>query len=663
MPEIKSSFNLKAVCIFFLILNFIVTLGFFNSSWTSLIAWMILFLCIYSGKILSEKKKWILIICITLCSLCIKNFIKTPFILEGSNVFIGGDFEQSIFKEKLPPIIFKHLNDDFVKKFPENISAPAPYLFDKGVSQIINKNNESRYVKKINWKNRYSFQQSAFNNTKYNSYGQQQPKRELLPFFVKYTFPENFKNKDSKLCWKGQAYIKLDVYKSINHLVNKCIFINDFYYKNSKSFTVWFIETGASQKLSVSFFPSHEIMFKNFFKDYMQFFLALLICFIAFNNFKKFNLIFFGFSFIFSVLLMYYFQPSVLDKFLLFEGGNDGLLYVHFAHLIVDNLVSNNYVEAFRGGESAYDLMPFYRYVWVINYILFEESPWLIFFIITLLPLVIFSIFKDLLGKSWAIIIISFWFFFPLFEAFGFFHFYYVKLSMRGFAEPLSNLLFLSSIAMIIKIFKTKDSKLINENTFFFFLGMLLSFSLGLRANILPAFLVLVLFIFIFMILKKKFKAIIFFGLGLMPCLIMPIHNYYFTKKFIPLTIAAYKDWNLGAKPVDYLMLVLSIIKINFDFGLWKKITSHISGEIKIYELWYHITIFSNIYIAFSKKSKLVIRLISWSSLAMLLLILFYHVGGRYSYLTWTLSLIVFLYFLKNNLFPFFKRMKGIHAS
>ena len=35
------------------------------------------------------------------------------------------------------------------------------------------------------------------------------------------------------------------------------------------------------------------------------------------------------------------------------------------------------------GGEEAYDLMPFYRYVWVINFILFEESPWMLIFILT----------------------------------------------------------------------------------------------------------------------------------------------------------------------------------------------------------------------------------------------------------------------------------------
>ena len=126
-----------------------------------------------------------------------------------------------------------------------------------------------------------------------------------------------------------------------------------------------------------------------------------------------------------------------------------------------------------------------------------------------------------------------------------------------------------------------------------------------------------------------------------MPCLIMPIHNYYFTKEIIPLTIAAYKDWNLGAK-TNRLYYAYSInIKLNFDFSLWKKIVSHVSGEIKLYEVWYH-SIFSNILHSFNKKSDILIRVISWSAISLLFLILFYHVGGRYSYLTWTLSLIVF---------------------
>ena len=63
-----------------------------------------------------------------------------------------------VFLKKITFCLFEHLNKDFIKKFPKNISAPAPYLFDKGVSQIIKKSDESRYVKEIDWDNRYAFQ-------------------------------------------------------------------------------------------------------------------------------------------------------------------------------------------------------------------------------------------------------------------------------------------------------------------------------------------------------------------------------------------------------------------------------------------------------------------------------------------------------------------------
>ena len=663
MFKIKNTLNSKVIFHLFFIINFILITGLTNSSWLGLLAWMVFFMCVYSANISFNKKKWFTIICITIFCLGIKSFFKTPYITEGSNVFIGGEFEKSIFKKNLPPIVFEKLNNDFIKKFPKNISSPSTYLFDNAVSKLVRKSSESRQVKEINWNTRYALQLSAFNNTKYNAYGNQQPKRELLPFFVKYTFPIDFKHKSSELCWKGQAYIELEEYKNINNSEKKCIFIQEYFDKQKDTFTLWLIETGETPKLEVFFKSSHSIMLKNLFYKYLKFFLAICICFIIYENFRRFDLFFFLFSFSFSFLLMYLFYPSVLDKFLLFEGGNDGLLYVHFAHLIVDSLIANDYVEAFRGGESAYDLMPFYRYFWVFNYILFDESPWIIFFTLVFLPLVLFSIMRNLLGKSWAIFLIFCWYLFPLFEAFGFLHFYYVKLAIRGFAEPLSNLFFFSSLALIIHIYKINKSFISKEKISYFFLGLMLSLALGLRANILPAFLILAIYIFLVLLKSKEYKSILYLGLGLTPCLVMPLHNFYFTKKFIPLTIAAYKDWNLGARPMDYIILLISFFKLNIDLTLLKKIIAHISGEIKIYEIWYHLSIFSTIYIAINKKNDKMIKLISWTALSMLSLILFYHVGGRYSYLTWTLCLIVFCFWVKNILFPLLKKMRNYNAT
>ena len=91
-------------------------------------------------------------------------------------------------------------------------------------------------------------------------------------------------------------------------------------------------------------------MIKNIIKEFLNFY-QLFNMFNIFKSFKKFNILFFCLSLFFSFSMMYYFDPTILDKFLLFEGGNDGLLYVHFAHLIVDSLVASNYIEAFRLGK------------------------------------------------------------------------------------------------------------------------------------------------------------------------------------------------------------------------------------------------------------------------------------------------------------------------
>ncbi len=663
MFKIKNTLTFKVLFNLFFIINLIIISGLINSSWGSLLVWITLFLCIYSSDISFSKKKWIAIVCLTVFSLGIKNTLKTPFITEGSNVFIGGNFEKNVFKRELPTVVYEHLNNDFIKKFPKNIAAPSEYLFDNAVTKIIDKTNESRLVRTINWKNRSALQLSAFNNTKYNAYGSQQPKREELPYFVKYTIPIELIDNNSKLCWKGQAYLHLTEYKNISHSERKCVFIEKYFGNTNKNLVVWFIETGMTPKLEVSLKPKQSVIIKYFFSKYMIFLLSIISCLVIYENFKRFNIFFFSFSFLYSIILMFLYQPSILDKFLLFEGGNDGLLYVHFAHLIIDSLILNDYIEAFRGGESAYDLMPFYRYFWVLNYILFAESPWIIFFTVVFLPLVIFNIMINLLGKSWALFFICCWYFIPIFEAFGFFHFYYIKLAMRGFAEPLSNLFFLLSIAIIINMYKKNYYIKDDQQIAFFLIGFSLSIALGLRANILPAFLTIVAFICFLLLNQKQYKSMLFLALGLSPSLIMPLHNFYFTKKFIPLTIAAYKDWNLGAKPIDYIMLIISFIKFNIDLSLLKKVTSHISGEIKLYEVWYHATIFSTLYISIDKRSDKIMRLIAWATLSLLSLILFYHVGGRYSYLTWTLSLIVFSFWLKNNLFPFVRKLKKNYAS
>ena len=130
------------------------------------------------------------------------------------------------------------------------------------------------------------------------------------------------------------------------------------------------------------------------------------------------------------------------------------------------------------------------------------------------------------------------------------------------------------------------------------------------------------------------------------------MHNFYFGEKFVPLTIAAYKDWNLGASPINYLYGFWDIILLNFESNHLKKIYLHVGDEIKLHEIWYHLTLLICLYVSLNPYSEKALRILSFSALSLQSLMLFYHVGGRYSYLTWTLSLLVILVWIKETVCP-----------
>ena len=86
--------------------------------------------------------------------------------------------------------------------------------------------------------------------------------KENYFLFCQIHFSKDYKSPQAKLCWKGQAYLKVDSYKGVNHLEKNVSFINDFYDNKSNTFTIWLIETGLTKELSVSFFPNKAITIK-----------------------------------------------------------------------------------------------------------------------------------------------------------------------------------------------------------------------------------------------------------------------------------------------------------------------------------------------------------------------------------------------------------------
>ena len=94
----------KKIFSYYLILSiFISCIGFFNSSWYSLILYQFLFLLFFSAKVNFNKKYWLIIALLMPITILTKQSLEIPKIIQGSNVFIGGEkYEGSIFQKKLP---------------------------------------------------------------------------------------------------------------------------------------------------------------------------------------------------------------------------------------------------------------------------------------------------------------------------------------------------------------------------------------------------------------------------------------------------------------------------------------------------------------------------------------------------------------------------------
>ena len=110
MVLINTIFEKKIVAYPSIFLIFISCIGLFNSSWYSLVIYQILFLLFFSAKINFNKKYWLIVALLVPIIVFTKQNLELPKIVQGSNVFIGGeDYNNSVFNEKLPKKIYNKL--------------------------------------------------------------------------------------------------------------------------------------------------------------------------------------------------------------------------------------------------------------------------------------------------------------------------------------------------------------------------------------------------------------------------------------------------------------------------------------------------------------------------------------------------------------------------
>ena len=130
--------------------------------------------------------------------------------------------------------------------------------------------------------------------------------------------------------------------------------------------------------------------------------------------------------------------------------------------------------------------------------------------------------------------------------------------------------------------------------------------------------------------------------------------EYSYSNELILLVKADNVQNSYHVKIYDYFDLFISIAYDEINYDLLKKIINHFSHYIKIYEIWYFLTLL-NLIISMFLKVQPKIKIMSFSLIMMHSTFLFFLGDPRYSMGAWLLSFIIFIIIFKEIYLPYFK--------
>ncbi len=622
--------------------------------------WKLILLFLGIFFILFAQKKWsnkqfIKAVFIFFVTITLKYFVPIHMIEEGGNVFVP---ESKIFKA-LPKPVYEYLDKSFRKLYPRHDLLPDNRLYAFSAEQIHEKGTLSRKRESVQFSSIHQLGFGAFNKNNYNTYKKRVPHRNVLPYFLRYEIPAALaRNRATKVCWEGDLFYTNKYQNLIFSFAQtqKCLNVQDLYRDRDKTSYVFYgVNIIPKKPLKITIvLPWHQTI-AIWIKIILSFMgaIALTRCFFSFESIKESwqikekrqKALILIFSVIVSSLVALLYRPDSLFGFILFEGGNDGLTHSTAARVILEALFREDWSSFFQGNESVYMLMPWHRYFYALNLLLFGETHLGYFLVILFFPLVIYRFIAAYFqSKKWAFMLSLIFVVVPIFESFGFAQFYMIRLLMRGFSEPLSYMFFFFSLSFGPYFLRGKEKK---NLTTIFIVSLFSCFAVGIRPNVILGVGIYLLWISVLFLQRQQWKSVFILCLGFSPILLIPLHNYYFGNVFVLFAASAGLPENLAVLPGEYKAVFKSFISLSFPKVLLAKIGSHIKNEIPFTRFWLYVPIVFSSWGLFSKRISISTRMLCCVSISQLSVILFYNAGGRYSYIHWICLLLSFLLVIK----------------
>jgi len=656
---------------------------------------LVLAVVIFSGEVRAQGRAWLAAVAIVAIAMVGQALLAPPRIDEGHNVFLPtqvgfsrpGQIELPIsgkpeiggpgaLERELPAEVYRHLAQEFDKQYPPagrcKADVPGCWVADGfpdrafafSADGIFHKSALSRAVTAVDFSDPVWLRLGFINEAQYNwlpASDVQRAQRDrrfwmglqrwhlTMPWFEMIRLPASYVG--GELCWRGEimwesagdrfALWSGDGCRTIEpadagrRVVGIAIKPDTLAMRLTPPWPVWWLQLASGALVLAAAFglivslvrikPRHTVM------PFVLIGLAVVV--IAVDD------------------------GSFLGGVRPFDGGDDGLFYDGYGRLILQKLLAGDIWGALEGGETVfYYGGPGLRYFRALEHIAFGDSYLGYLSLILLLPFLVHRLFRRFLPEPWPLALILLFVAIPLGMLFGTSFAHYVKWAARGFADPAAYILFIAGLVTVI------GANVAGPSGKFFpalFGALLLALGICMKPIVAPAAAVLLAGCGLAALSGRQWPRLAGLCIGILPVFSMALHNWVFGHAFVLFSSNAGASDLLVMPPSAYAAVARELLSFDFSGGYAMRALTQVANWLSEPAESYAtiplnaagVAILLTVVLrgrAFDTSFDPWLRLIGASALAQHGVALFYNAAiARYHFLTWFLTLLVVMVFMR----------------
>ncbi|HUI96070.1 MAG TPA: hypothetical protein VLX44_09980 [Xanthobacteraceae bacterium] len=268
------------------------------------------------------------------------------------------------------------------------------------------------------------------------------------------------------------------------------------------------------------------------------------------------------------------------------DAGDDGMTYEGYARNMIRGLIAGDIAGVLRGNEPVYYFTPGFRYVSVVEHLIFGETYLGYLSLVLALPFLVFALFRRFVPEIWARVVVLGFVATPLGALFGSAFLYYVKWAARGFADSCGYILLLAGMVVLIPRAAEADDPPAAPA---FAGALLLSLATFVRPNVALASGVMIAGAVLLALWRRKVARAGAIVAGFATLIVSPLHNWVFGHSTVLFSDNVSQPQTLVMPPSAYFEAARDLLHLDFAsdhvIAAIKKLAWWLSGPGNIYPM------------------------------------------------------------------------------